>query len=189
MHPGEAAGRINAYVCRNLHAIVTRNREAGVTPMFTSCPLCHTAMASRMYQVAGDLEPTHEWYLAKEEDLRALEFKAVAQGASDGIRAAIRQHARNGGLFLRSIGGRELVLVIGKIEEVGHVEVEEAPDAGEAKARGRDGDAWAADGDAGSGEPNAQGLRLVRSPECGSGDGGGARAEGEHDSGDDQADR
>jgi hypothetical protein len=173
LHPsGEAAGRINAYVCHNLHAIVTENHDAGVTPMFTTCPLCSTAMASRMYQVAEDLEPTHQWYRAKEEDLLALEFRAVAKGASDGIRAAIRQHARNGGLFLRAIGARELVLVVGQVQEIKHAEVEK-DDEGKAEAGGRGGDAGSADGSADAERGEAAVLRVLARPSVSDAEGGG----------------
>ena len=98
--------RINAYTCNNLHQTITIDRDEGVTPMFISCPVCGQQASSRMYDVASTLEPTHEWYLADEDDIKKQAEEFVKQNKDcpyKNIYNAIKDHTEKGGLSLRKI--------------------------------------------------------------------------------------
>ena len=97
-------GRKNAYVCDGGfgglpglprpgcgHFMVTVDRDEGVTPFAMPCEHCGATAYSRMYRVALNIEPTHEWYKPESID-------AEPQWA--------RHHISQGGLMLRAIEGR-----------------------------------------------------------------------------------
>ncbi len=102
-----AEGQINVYACTpplmpgtNVksgcgYSIITIDRAAGVTPMFTRCGHCGGVASSRMYKVGAGLEPTHEWFRpASEAELpKGYTIESVAQ------------HLANGGLLLRPVAG------------------------------------------------------------------------------------
>jgi hypothetical protein len=96
---------INMYTCEECHAqIVTRDVDAGVTPMFIRCRVtrnCKGTMTSSMYQVDQTLVATHEWY-------RPLTRTDMTRDE--------RYHVRNGGLALREVGRR-----VGRLVEVQRV--------------------------------------------------------------------
>jgi hypothetical protein len=95
-------GRLNIYTCDHdeRHAVVTVDREPGVTPFTIECPHCkaegtlgtgfyrHPPMTSSFYRVPADSQPTHEWY-------RPDSLESFAPGTVD--------HLLKGGLVLREI--------------------------------------------------------------------------------------
>ena len=97
--------RINAYVCDGGRArvlpglpqpgcgyfIITIDRDFGVTPFMVGCGNCGGMAYSKMYRVAVDIAPTHEWY---------------RPNSLDGIDEGTHEHIRGGGLLLRPIEGR-----------------------------------------------------------------------------------
>lgn len=89
--PKDWAGKLNIYVCESCHGhIVTRDRDAGVTPFLVACkctPGCTGFMKSSMYRVFDQsMAETHEWY--RPDNL-------------DGLARHTIDHVRNGGLLLR----------------------------------------------------------------------------------------
>lgn len=89
--PKQEAGRKNIYQCqRCFHVMVTIDRDAGVTPFITMCPVesCGGPSQSKVYQVHQSIVPTHEWYRP--------EF-------ADGYSEDMLRHIAMGGLLLRKI--------------------------------------------------------------------------------------
>lgn len=99
-----APRRINAYVCDGGyfqlpglpraccdHFIITVDRDEGVTPFMVSCENCGRPAYSKMYRVAVDITPTHEWYRPT-ADAKLSDWEAA--------------HVDKGGLLLRPIEGR-----------------------------------------------------------------------------------
>jgi hypothetical protein len=105
-----AEGRTNVYACTpplvdnpNVKGgcgywIVTIDRAAGTTPMFTRCGHCGGTASSRMYKVAEGLIPTHEWFRPKNE----AELKPNYE-----MNDALANHLLNGGLLLRPVKGKK----------------------------------------------------------------------------------
>lgn len=104
----ENKNRINLYRCRGGCATVTIDREPGVTPFTTECPVCKrmkrkigtgfyetSEAVSHCYRVSQNHTPTHEWYRPDS-----------IMGLSDWE----KEHVLKGGLLLRPItmrpGGR-----------------------------------------------------------------------------------
>lgn len=96
--------RLNAYVCDGGyprlpglprpacdHFIITVDRAEGVTPFMVKCGNCGRMAFSKMYRIAVDIAPTHEWY-------RPDETAELPEGT--------REHVARGGLLLRPIEGR-----------------------------------------------------------------------------------
>lgn len=95
-------GRVNVYQCERepKHAIITIDREPGVTPFTVQCPHCealgtpgdgfyrHPAMRSKLYRVPQDLRPTHEFY---------------RPDSLDDVNPNVSDHVLKGGLLLREI--------------------------------------------------------------------------------------
>lgn len=89
----ENLGKINKYCCASCnHAIVTRNRDSGVTPMFMKCVngKCKKEMASQFYMVPQDLPFTHEWYAPNDAEKATLKLEVL-------------DHVQKGGLLLRKL--------------------------------------------------------------------------------------
>jgi hypothetical protein len=91
---GGLIGKKNQYYCVSCRrAVVTVDRDDGVTPMLIPCQFgCKAVMHSAFYKVNQDLPATHEWYRPGEEELK---------NASP----AMRDHVSRGGLDIRKIGG------------------------------------------------------------------------------------
>jgi hypothetical protein len=104
-----AEGRLNVYACTPPmmpgstiksgcgYWIVTIDRAAGVTPMFTKCGHCGGVASSRMYKVGAGLEPTHEWFRPASEAELGPRYQLDT----------VTQHLLNGGLLLRPIKGHK----------------------------------------------------------------------------------
>lgn len=84
--------KINRYVCDTCHsAIVTIDRDEGVTPMMLGCRRtkgCKGHMMSSWYRTDQTRTPDYEWY--RPESL-------------DGFSEPMQEHIRDGGLVLREI--------------------------------------------------------------------------------------
>ena len=99
-------GKINAYVCGNLHVTVTEDRDVGTTPMFIQCPKCGMPTTaeqellsmgrSLMYKVNQKEEATHEWYKPTEDEMADL-----CNDMSEGAFRQIAEHVKQGGLLFR----------------------------------------------------------------------------------------
>jgi len=92
--PAYPVGRLNIYVCETCRGhIVTRDRDAGVTPFMVGCratPGCDGMMKSSMYRVFDQsMAESHEWYRPD----------SGPEGLSPGLRA----HVEQGGLLLRPV--------------------------------------------------------------------------------------
>lgn len=89
--PTEYNGKLNIYVCQDCRGhVVTRDRDAGVTPFMTACKAtlgCTGMMQSSMYRVFDQsMREDFEWY--RPESL-------------DGLKPHTVDHIRKGGLILR----------------------------------------------------------------------------------------
>ena len=93
--PASAARpRLNAYTCKECgEAIVTVDRDEGVTPMMLACRAtegCQGRSFSSFYRVDPTLTPTWEWYTPGKRELRRMSPE-------------MRDHIERGGLALRKI--------------------------------------------------------------------------------------
>ena len=71
---GETKGMINAYVCTNLHSMVTKNVDSGIIPQIVACPQCGTHSYSMNYKVNQGLEPQIEWFKPTAGEMQAAEL-------------------------------------------------------------------------------------------------------------------
>lgn len=112
-------GRVNVYACTPSpmpgsslksgcgYWIITKDRDAGVTPMFVKCGHCGGTASSRMYRVGEGLQPTHEWF-------RPISPYQLPKGYS---LASVSDHLRNGGLLMRPIGKDQWIKPTPEIKE------------------------------------------------------------------------
>lgn len=96
--------KINKYTCNNGHALVTRDRDEGVTPMFVPCSKCKGKTIDKMarshfYNVEGNPTPTHEWYSPGLVHRLLMKLN----------RHPAYPHVKMGGLLLRKIRKMELI--------------------------------------------------------------------------------
>ena len=84
----QSENTINAYVCEDLHIIITKDVEIGVSPALIKCPICDKASKSQFYIVNQSLIPTHEFRKPKEGEI---------------IDSKLEQHVIKGGLLLYPI--------------------------------------------------------------------------------------
>ena len=102
----EEKGKINAYICEDLHTTITENLHEGTTPMFITCRECEKTSrtprmaTSRMYRVNQSLKATHEWYNPNGEEL-----KQELANAHPLSHAGLLEHVGKGGLLLRKKKG------------------------------------------------------------------------------------
>ena len=86
-------GRRNIYLCDHCgHAMVSEERDKGVTPMFTECDTCGGQASSLMYacpqEILANAKPAIVWHKLSEPELAVLP-------------ASVQSHARSGGLLPR----------------------------------------------------------------------------------------
>lgn len=94
--------KTNAYVCNELHFVVTVDTIPGTTSMFINCPHCekegkHAMAQSRMYNVNQSFNATHEWYKPAVADWQRLKVDITNKGVIE----AMELHVQKGGLLLR----------------------------------------------------------------------------------------
>lgn len=93
---GLTKGFINAYVCENLHSMVTINTDAGFIPSAVACPQCGAESHSMNYLVNQNLPPVVEWFKPSEGEMQATELTMNAEQAK-----IFRTHILKGGLMSR----------------------------------------------------------------------------------------
>lgn len=82
-------GRINQYHCAACgETITTIDSDEGTSAFTVPCEKCGLVMYSKLYRVAQDLTPTHEWYASK---------------IKKNMSPAMKQHIELGGLLFRKI--------------------------------------------------------------------------------------
>ena len=90
---GSPAGQKNVYICDSCrYALVTIDRDVGVTPFITKCPKCGARSYSCMYRAPTMLEPEDEWYSPSSDELKGKPPSTV-------------EHCGKGGLIRRKIEG------------------------------------------------------------------------------------
>lgn len=99
----EGKGQKNAYTCESCgKSMITVNRNAGATPMWTRCEGCGGEATSRMYRIPQDSPPFFEWY----RPMTAAEIFEVL--AEDDQYGSYSEHIKNGGLAFRRIPDERL---------------------------------------------------------------------------------
>lgn len=93
---GQTKGLVNAYICENLHIVVTKNLNDGVIPNQISCPQCSKAANSMMYQVNQNLGHSVEWFRPTEAEMQIHSLSLTA----DQIKSH-RDYVTKGGLVSR----------------------------------------------------------------------------------------
>lgn len=90
----DLTNRVNCYTCGSGHVTKFIDRDAGVTPMFLSCPTCGEQASSSGYRdISPELQPTHEWFRPTLQECQKMRGK----------KEAILEHVLNGGLEFRKI--------------------------------------------------------------------------------------
>lgn len=105
----EKKGMKDAYICNNLHYVITLHKDDGTTPMFMNCPICKERATSRMGQVNQNLPATYEWFKPTPAELDAEIKKFIEQNKFtdkkqiEQVTAGYKDHVGRGGLLLRPI--------------------------------------------------------------------------------------
>lgn len=102
----EKKDSLNAYVCNKLHVTVTVNRDEGTTPMLIQCPDCGGRALSRFGHVDSSLEPSLEWIIPSEEEIKEEAHKVAQQWKGldfDVILEGLKDYVEQGGLINRKI--------------------------------------------------------------------------------------
>lgn len=68
---GQTKGLVNAYICENLHIVVTKNIDDGYIPTQTGCTQCDNVASSMMYQVNQNLGHSVEWFRPTEAEMQS----------------------------------------------------------------------------------------------------------------------
>lgn len=95
---GVTKGMVNAYVCTELHTIVTKNRDNGHIPDKIYCPKCDAQAISLYYQVNQSLTPVVEFFKPNE-----AEIQAAALSMSKENFKTHDHYLKSGGLVSREI--------------------------------------------------------------------------------------
>ncbi len=89
---------VNAYVCSNLHFVITKNVDNGFIPQAIGCPKCKMEAFSMNYSVNQEFKPEVEWYKPTEGEIQAAELKMDAKQT-----ASNRDYILKGGLISREV--------------------------------------------------------------------------------------
>lgn len=93
---GQTKGLVNAYICENLHTVVTKNLNDGAIPNQISCPQCGKVSNSMMYQVNQNLGHSVEWFRPTEAEMQSHSLSLTP----DQIKSH-RDYVTKGGLVSR----------------------------------------------------------------------------------------
>jgi len=93
---GQTKGLVNAYICENLHNILTKNIDNGFIPTQIKCPQCESVASSMMYQVNQNLGHSVEWFRPTEAEMQSHSLSLTA----DQIKSH-RDYVTKGGLVSR----------------------------------------------------------------------------------------
>ncbi len=83
-------GKINAYVCSNLHITITYDYDKGTTPFMISCRKCKAGATSKFYNVDPTKLIEAIWYIPCKEEYTELS-------------TAVKEHVDMGGLIYKEI--------------------------------------------------------------------------------------
>lgn len=100
---GETKGMINAYVCENLHSMVTKNLDSGIIPPIVQYPQCESKSYSMNYRVNQGLQPQIEWFKPSQGDMQAAELTMKRDQVKD-----FRENVARGVLMSRLISLEKL---------------------------------------------------------------------------------
>lgn len=95
---GHTKGMISAYVCSDLHTIVTKNVDNGHIPDKIYCPKCDNVAIHLYYQVNQKFEPVMEWFKPTEAETQSAALTMTKQQYQTHI-----HYLQNGGLVSREI--------------------------------------------------------------------------------------
>lgn len=68
---GQTKGMVSAYVCTELHTIITKNRDNGHIPDQIYCPKCDNVASNLYYQVNQTFEPVIEFFKPSEGEIQS----------------------------------------------------------------------------------------------------------------------
>jgi len=60
---GQTKGMLNAYICPDLHTVITKNVDDGFIPERIACPVCKQISTSLSYNVNQNFTPTIEFFM------------------------------------------------------------------------------------------------------------------------------
>lgn len=78
---GKTKGMINAYICPDLHIMVTKNMDDGFIPSAVGCMTCGQESQSLHFNVNQNMGHTIEWFLQTEGEMQAEMLKMDAKKA------------------------------------------------------------------------------------------------------------
>ena len=91
-------GLVNAYICPDLHSVVTKNIDDGFIPTEISCPQCAKPSISMMYQVNQKLPHRVEWYKPTDAEIKSQMLSMNNKQA-----ATFKDYIAKGGLSNRLV--------------------------------------------------------------------------------------
>lgn len=94
----QTKGMINAYICPNIHATITKNVDNGFIPDQIVCPKCDEPALSMVYHVNQNFTPIVEFFMPSESQIQAAELSLSKEQA-----ASHRHYLNNGGLISREV--------------------------------------------------------------------------------------
>lgn len=68
---GQTKGMINAYICEDLHIIITKNMDNGYAPAQVGCPTCDKVCNSLGFNVNQNLSHAVEFFKPTEAQIQA----------------------------------------------------------------------------------------------------------------------
>lgn len=72
---GKTKGMVNAYVCPDLHTMITKNNDDGYIPEMVGCMQCNQESKSLHFDVNQSLGHAIEWYKPTEGEMNAAMLK------------------------------------------------------------------------------------------------------------------
>jgi hypothetical protein len=93
---GQTKGMVNAYICSNLHCLVTKNMDHGHIPERIACPKCDEMCVTMMYMVNQTFEPQVEWFKPSQNEMQASMLSMTPEDAKNH-----HDYIMNGGLVSR----------------------------------------------------------------------------------------
>lgn len=100
---GKTKGYVNAYVCSELHTIITKNKDDGHIPDKIYCPKCDKVAMSMYYQVNQSFSPTIEFFRPTQAETKSATLTMSKEQFDEHTR-----YLRGGGLVSRLIETEKL---------------------------------------------------------------------------------
>ena len=95
---GLTKGMVNAYVCQDLHTIITKNDDNGHIPDKIFCPKCDKPALSMYYQVNQTFSPQVVFFKPSESETKAATLNMSKEDYQSHI-----QYLQSGGLVSRLV--------------------------------------------------------------------------------------